>query len=597
MGTGEEGGSATGGTSPTTPFNSSPNMSSTTTPSGNTINIRRGNKKSKPKESVPVVQIPEETTNLYKKLGQTLPFDNMTVTIYIPTVCVGAVIGKKGATIAKIQKWAQQLAGIHSDQVRISVVHHPQSLAAGGAGAGAGAFAGDQQPFSPIARGGLALAEEVGAVAGVAASPSTPINPSNPGSATGSATGSTGFSSPGNPAVIPFTYTELDFTDTNWTPVVIRAPTMAGLVVSATILDICLEYVLDRTQIQYIFDLPISSQNQQTTSGNGASSSVVNNAHATIIGKRGQTIMTLSANSNCRIMVPPKQLKHDIVQLEGPLKECTSCLEAISSLLSSSLGDSPNTPNKSTIIISSSSANNQVNNSGATTPSSASKSIAKNAQIRSNDNKYQCSFVVRPLPSQTKLRNIARRTETVIRKTRRNKSDFEDAPASSAEKTATKKNSNMGKPDTSSSEDVVGDETPHTESAVTAEGLTSSAAAAADVAEGVSGSVPWQLTISGSSPNQVRAASKRLEMFKIADVPDETNINMNVATDDGTETDDADDLSATGGDNEEGTDRYSDSEGGAASSPPSAGISTPGRSGGGRGSANRSRRNRSNSTK
>ncbi|KAG7351504.1 KH domain containing protein [Nitzschia inconspicua] len=589
---------------------------------------RRGKKAStKPnKEVVPVIQIPEETTNLYKKLGRSLPFDNMTVTAYIPTVCVGAVIGKKGTTIAKMQKWAQQLAGIHSDQVRISVVHHPHSLALGG-----GDVQQQQQQFSPSPTKGMAsvvvsdetIQQHQQKTPTSTASPSAPMmSPSNTTAAAAAAA-----------AVIPFTYTELDFSDANWTPVVIRAPTMAGLVVSATILDICLEYVMDRNQIQYIFDLPISSQNQQqqpttpppSTTTPTTSSSVVNNAHATIIGKRGQTIMTLSANSNCRIMVPPKQLKHDVVQLEGPLRECTTCLEAIANLLSISAGDSPKTAhNKSNT----NSNNNNNNTATTTTPSNNNnnnKSIAKNAQIRSNDNKYQCSFVVRPLPSQTKLRNIARRTETVIRKTRRNKADFDDTTMTSlVEKDSTKNNNNNTNSNNSGNTGggaALGrDDATPTGDSVSSDVVVGVVAAA----ETSSGRIPWQLTILGSSPRQVRAASKRLEMFKIADVPQETNINMigpdnsNNGMDDddcggGDDDDDDDDdddegddyMSGTGaGENDDGTDRYSDSESGAAASAPSlstsTGFTTPvkaGRGGGG-GSASSvrgGRRNRSNS--
>jgi predicted RNA-binding protein YlqC (UPF0109 family) len=542
-------------------------VSSNGSPSNN-VNINRRGKK-KPKETVPVIQLPEETTDLYKKLGKMLPFDNMTVTIYIPTGCAGAVIGKKGSTIAKIQKWAQQMAGIHSDQVRISVVHHPQSPMAGN-----GALGGEgcQLQSSPSLRGmtTISSAEESGATKLSAVG-----NIGNP---------ATGLSSSNFPSVIPFTYTELDFSDPNWTPVVIRAPTMAGMVVSATILDICLEYVLDRTQIQFIFDLPISSQNQQAASAASATNSnscVINNAHATIIGKRGQTIMTLSANSNCRIMVPPKQLKHDIIQLEGPLKECTCCLEAIANLLSSSLIESssnaPSKSNKSAV---------------ATAPSSStSQAIAKNAQIRSNDNKHQCSFVVRPLPSQTKLRNIARRTETVIRKTRRNKGEYENAMPSQVEKKAMKQHA-----------DASGDASTSEEETMTpAEGENS----IRDFCEGVCSGVPWQLTIMGSSTNQVRAAWKRLEMFKIADVPEETNITMNFTQghDGDVDEDYGDEMSAAGGgENEESTDRCFSESGDVGSSPPSSGIVTPSKLGsgiGGRGGAGSSgnrggRRSRSN---
>ena len=45
-----------------------------------------------------------------------------------------------------------------------------------------------------------------------------------------------------------------------------------------------------------IFDLPIGRQR-----------------HASIVGKRGLTLQQLSASANCRIWVPPKELKLDVV--------------------------------------------------------------------------------------------------------------------------------------------------------------------------------------------------------------------------------------------------------------------------------------------
>jgi hypothetical protein len=376
----------------------------------------------------------------------------MTVTIYIPTVCVGALIGRKGQTIGQMQKQAQQLAGSQSDQVKISIVHHP----------GNAAEHGTSPPSAP------------------AAAPNTP-------------TAGTPF------GAAMTTYTELDFSDPAWTPVVIHAHSMACLYICAAILDICIEWVTDRTQIQYIFDLPISSGSIGGGSGSPSVSSVINNAHATIIGKRGQTLMALSANTGCRIMVPPKQLHHNVVQLEGPLQECTSCLEAIAHLLNARDVDAL---------------------SGQTSPKDAGKSIAKNAQIRSQDNRFQVSFLVMPLPSQTKLRNIARRTETVIRKKRLTKAALEGI-ANTISAVAAKKQRAVGKATTEGVTDV--ENVAAVEAASSADSAHAAAAAATTT---TSNAVPWQLTILGSNANQVIAARKKLKPFLIKNVEEETNIEL-----------------------------------------------------------------------
>eukprot|EP00980_Cylindrotheca_fusiformis_P027569 scaffold21298_cov127-Cylindrotheca_fusiformis.AAC.1 len=59
-------------------------------------------------------------------------------------------------------------------------------------------------------------------------------------------------------------------------------------------------------------------------------------------------------------MVPPKELKHDIIQLEGPLQSCIQCLQELGKLLF------PNGNNSSSSL-------NSKEDSGATAASSDAK--------------------------------------------------------------------------------------------------------------------------------------------------------------------------------------------------------------------------------
>ena len=142
---------------------------------------------------------------------------------------------------------------------------------------------------------------------------------------------------------VPPTYTELDFSNPQWTPIVIRADPIAAIYASKAIHDICCpEYILDRKQLVYIMDVPVPAVGGGGGSNNNNNSNINNNnnnsnnnsannlRHASIVGKRGNKLIQLSADHQCRIMVPPKQLGHNVIQLEAPLQECCSCLEAIS---------------------------------------------------------------------------------------------------------------------------------------------------------------------------------------------------------------------------------------------------------------------------
>lgn len=135
----------------------------------------------------------------------------ITLKCYIPTNCVGAVIGHRGSTIAQIQRYAQQVG---SGPVRVSIVGHEN--------------------------------EE-------------------------------GESS----SSVPYTYSELDWSSPDWTPVVIRADPCAALAAAQRLEDMVDEFD------EVVMDVPISR-----------------NRHAALVGKRGLVLANLSADTNVRIMVP-----------------------------------------------------------------------------------------------------------------------------------------------------------------------------------------------------------------------------------------------------------------------------------------------------
>jgi hypothetical protein len=345
-------------------------------------------------------------------------FPYLTITVYIPTACVGVLIGKRGSNIDSIQKLAakestKSLASsrgarnksakhinknsssssnnnngvnpkpVSPESVRISVVNYPPPT-----------NAQHQQNYehyqNPISFGETATS-----------SPSGQQQPQPIG-------GSSSLMDTG----VPPTYTELDFSDPQWTPIVIRADPIAAIYAANAIHDICCpEYVIDRNQLVYIMDVPVPAVAAVNTNN-------ANLRHASIVGKRGNKLIQLSADHKCRVMVPPKQLGHNIIQLEAPLKECCSCLKAILAKLQASgseekeqqQGDttktSPNTPPSKNAKNNATKGNNNNNNNN-----NGNKGKNDNAK-----NSFQMTLIIQPLPSQTKLRNIARKTETKILK-------------------------------------------------------------------------------------------------------------------------------------------------------------------------------------
>jgi len=112
----------------------------------------------------------------------------------------------------------------------------------------------------------------------------------------------------------------LDWSSPHWTPVVIRADPCAALSAAQRLEDIVGE--LD----EVVLDLPLSRSK-----------------HASLIGKRGLVLANLSADTQVRIMVPRRELRHDVVQLEGQLQNVQQCLEKVLQLASNTSGTASTT--------------------------------------------------------------------------------------------------------------------------------------------------------------------------------------------------------------------------------------------------------------
>ena len=242
-------------------------------------------------------------SSIHKHAETALMTPQVTLTCYVPTSSVGAVIGRQGRTIANIQRSAAQRAVSSSSPpppVRVSIV-------------------GPDEPVESI----------------------------------------------------PPTYTPLDWSSSDWTPVVIRAEVCQVLVAAKLLQDIVTEANLD----DVILDLPIAMQK-----------------HAVIVGKKGLVLANLSADTNVRIMVPSRDVKVDIVQLEGPLSNVLSCCEKL-------LKKAADAPSSSASTSTSTAGGNNNTGGGSTSTTRTSESIR-----------------VQQLPSQTKLRTVGRKTECVIKK-------------------------------------------------------------------------------------------------------------------------------------------------------------------------------------
>jgi hypothetical protein len=400
-------GSSTGGTIPTSVSTTTSTSMSTTS---STTNMNPSTNPSTSIDDVPV-RVPVWISQL--------PVPQLTMTLYIPTMCVGAVIGRRGSTIAQIQKQAQQLAP-NAPPVRVSIVgHHTSNVATatttayGSEGEGKVEEALTHHP-SP---GGPTTTSPPTPIPTTTTALQPPTSPPPPNDATTTATTATTATTtitatPGDlhPSSVPYTYTPLDWSDPAWTPVVIRADPAAALHVAQKLEPLCRHYNTN------------TNTNSMTSSAATAAAAgclqdtivdvpIGRQRHAAIVGKRGVTLMQLSADHQTRIWVPPKELKLDVLQLEGPLDHCVATLKALTLLLAHGGGTGgDNTYNTNTY-------NHNTYNTNASSTST------NNHNNKSHKATHQVQITVGQLPSGTKLRSVGRKTDTLIKKKKMDKDD------------------------------------------------------------------------------------------------------------------------------------------------------------------------------
>lgn len=258
----------------------------------------------------------------------------ITLTCYIPSSSVGAVIGRKGSTIAQIQRQAQQV-GTSNGPVRLSIVGHQSEIAAMHNGESP-----EMEPLHHLQSSPIQLQSPQQQQV------STPI--------------------PSTTSSVPYTYSELDWSSPHWTPVVIRADPCAAIT-AAQLLRGKVGQLDD-----VVMDVPLGRAK-----------------HAAIVGRRGYVLANLSADTNVRIMVPRRELRHDVIQLEGELDNVKQCLQKVLVISSEPTGGSKK----------------KANGAPGGSPNTAK-----------TDEPLSVVVTMTALPSQTKLRTVGRKTDTMIKK-------------------------------------------------------------------------------------------------------------------------------------------------------------------------------------
>ena len=315
-----------------------------------------------------------QTIATLRSNGISHPSQQVTLTCYIPPYRVGAVIGRRGATILHIQREAAKQSRGHSSAVRVSVMGSHVTL--------------DH-------------------------SNNLHINNNDGNTNTGNTSNSQNNANNEEKKNVESNADE-------WTPVVIRGDP-CGAFAAAKLL------------------VPLLSTG--STSGDENNSDVMDDVvldipihrsrHAAIIGRKGLTIATISADHNVRIMVPHRVSANEdtsnkqihVVQLEGQLDQVIECCAHMLSIVCS---------NSSQTSYSSTHTNNSVSQNG----SSDNKSeTASSNEVNSNDNspssnakpkKFIESSITVPGNvnlSLTRIKQIGKSTNTVIRRRKKNVSN------------------------------------------------------------------------------------------------------------------------------------------------------------------------------
>jgi predicted RNA-binding protein YlqC (UPF0109 family) len=301
------------------------------------------------------------------KASSAMSQPTVTLTIYIPSTAVGAVIGRRGQNIASLQKTAAMSA--HTSQaVRVSIV--------GQADTANGTSNGNDDGDYPL---------------------SDNHNHNNPSMMTTSTnSNNNNNNSNATTSSIPYTYSKLDWSDIAWTPVVVRADPCAALAAAYKLSD-----MVDGAIDQVVLDIPISR-----------------NKHAAIVGKRGVALATMSSECAVRIMVPNKMTRHDVVQLEGDLDNVCQCLVRVLS----SAAKAKQSSSTSTTTGNSKNGGDQ----DLAEPSAATHVTTNTVTSGSSSITYTVMTLTVPqLPSQTKIRSVGRKTDCTIKKKKMDSSQWQ----------------------------------------------------------------------------------------------------------------------------------------------------------------------------
>lgn len=286
----------------------------------------------------------------------------VTLTCYIPPNRVGAVIGRRGATILHIQREAVKQSRGNTSAVRVSVM-------------GSHATIDHSHNLNAIENNTNSNSN------------SNTNNNDNEAGSTGSVDG--------------------------WTPVVIRGDP-CGAFAAAKLLVPLLSSSSDDTNLgdvmdDVVLDIPIHRSR-----------------HAAIIGRKGLTIATLSADHNVRIMVPHRTSVNEdtsnkqihLVQLEGNLDHVQECCAHMLSIVcsNSNINNTNNSTNNNNLNNSNHNNNNNSIKTDATNESKINDSINKPKKM--TDTAFTVPSNVNM--SLARIKQIAKSTSTAIRRRKKN---------------------------------------------------------------------------------------------------------------------------------------------------------------------------------